>query len=85
MRSRFGNGMAVEGDAEHVEHLAFIPVGRRPDPGRGRHGKRPDGQSCLEPEVGIGLEGEEVIDDGEIALRLPPRLLLHRSSIAVRS
>src|SRR5262249_33295318 len=59
--------MAVEDDAEHVPHLALVPVGRGPDAGDGVQRRALVRERHLDPHVLVALEGEQVIDDREVA------------------
>ena len=62
--------VSVEAHAEHVPHLALVPVGRGPQAGdRGQRGVAVR-QRHLDAQVLVPLVGEEVIEDREVALGL---------------
>ena len=62
-------GVAGEADAEHVVDLPLVPVGGRPDAGdRGRL-RFLFAQGDLYPEVAGILEGQKVVDEGEVVPR----------------
>ena len=86
IRMRRRCGWPSNADAEHVPHLALVPVGGRPEVGDGRHGRVLALQRDLDPHVVVALEREQVVDDGEVARRAGrARCARSRSSMAVRS
>ena len=64
-------GVALKGDAEHIENFPFIPVGARPETGDGGHGGLPRRKRGLEAQIGIPVERKQMIDNGKGRLRLP--------------
>ena len=75
--------MAVEADAEHVEALPLVPVGRRPDIGDARGDGVGPVQGHLEAHPGGGLEGQEVVNQGVIRIAgpLPAGGFIHRGEV----
>ena len=63
-------GMPVEADAEHVPHFTFVPVGRRPQINYAGKRKVVFPKRRLDPYVFIPVIGEEMVDNGKIALGL---------------
>src|SRR5215475_2967566 len=59
--------MAPEADPEHVPHLALVPVCRRPDIGDGFDRRIFPRERHFDTHVIVALEGEQVIDDSEVA------------------
>jgi hypothetical protein len=64
-------GVAVEAETEHVPRLALVPIGVRPQTCDGGKRRGLPQKRHLDPEVRVALEGEELIDDGEVRSRLP--------------
>src|ERR687887_283796 len=62
--------MALEGDAEQIPHLALIPVRCRPEINDAADGGEVALERDFEADVGVAVVGEEMIDHGEIAVRL---------------
>ena len=60
----------VEADAEHVPHLALVPVGGGPDVDGAGQRRRVARERHLYAHVGVAVVGEEVIDNREVARRL---------------
>src|ERR671915_329533 len=63
--------MALEADAEEIPDLPLVPVRCGPDIGDGRQRGRVPRERHLEADVLIVREGQQLVDDGKIALRLP--------------
>src|SRR5262245_3145896 len=59
--------VSVEGDAEHVPHLALVPVCRGPDVSDGVERRALAPERHFNTDVLVALEGKQVIDDREIA------------------
>ena len=58
--------VSFEADAEHVEDLALVPSRGRPDVAHRRCARVFPRQGHLEPQVGVGLVGHQVVDDAEV-------------------
>src|ERR687892_1449981 len=63
--------MALEADAEEIPNRPLIPVCRGPEIGDGWKRRGIPGERHLEANILVAREGQELIDDGEIALWLP--------------
>src|ERR671923_1959955 len=66
--------MALEDDAEHIPDFALIPIGRGPEINDAADGGEFALERDLEADVGVAIVGQELIDHGEIAVRLPMAL-----------
>src|SRR5215813_7660496 len=62
--------MAGEGDSEHIPHFALVPVGRGPDVSDGFERRALASERHFDPDILVALEGEQVINDCEIAYGL---------------
>ena len=62
--------MAVEGDAEHIPGFALIPARRRPEFRDTGEGEAVLLERDFDPDIVVALEGEQVVDDGKVAVRL---------------
>jgi hypothetical protein len=56
--------------AEHVPHLAFVPVRGRPEACDRGKGRRFTNERDFDPDVFIAIERKKMVTNGEIAFRL---------------
>ena len=61
--------MTLEIDAEHVEDLALVPVGRGPNVGQRRRRRHLSMQWHLDPHISGVVVGHQMVNQGEIVVR----------------
>src|SRR6185295_4188954 len=72
-------------DAEHVPYFTLVPVRGRPEVCHRGHRKAVFPERCFDANVLVAVIREQVVDDGEVARRLPlsviPLTLVNGGSI----
>src|SRR4029453_7532635 len=69
--------VTVKSDPEHVPHFALVPVGGGPDIGNARQRKLVLRKGYLDAQIFVSIEGQKMIDNGEITRRRPIALRFH--------
>ena len=69
--------VTVKSDAEHVPHFALVPIGCRPDARDTRQRNLVLRKGYLDTQIFVSIEGQKMIDNGEITRRRPIAMRFH--------